>query len=356
MRTDKKYQVIGAFAGAGIGATICLAIQKQKLEKEDKELSWDTVNGWQLLLYTAAGGFLGANAGDLLYKFKAFHEDSSSFNARNFLGSLLTKESIKSDTIHFNLVIEYRQKVKDALNKIFGSKLVDFALDAGSFKNRTAIASDYDVDIILPFKKTAFVSLASMHDCVYLKLERFFGIKAVVVKNRRTIGITFTEGTHKIHFDIAPGREMGDFKNDGKLNMYVSPNWVWQNGSSIKINVEKQNKLTVNNREAREVIRLIKSYALRNGLNIPPVLITQLTVEAVTPPGKVLISKDENLYNSMHYLAKKLMQNAVWDNSNSNNNLLAKMTYNERVTASELLFSDLNKVEANPTYLNEIFK
>jgi hypothetical protein len=188
-------------------------------------------------------------------------------------------------------------------------------------------------------------------------MHKSFGHKASVVKNKKTIGVTFHVGNHEIHFDIAPGREIDNFKKDGKLNMYVSPDWVWQNGSSFKIDVDKQQQLTINNPEAREVIRLLKIYSLRNNLNIPPVIINQLTVKALSPlKYGTASSRDENLLNAMSYLASKLSHNNVRDLSNSNNNLLNKMNDDERYRSSELIFSDIKKIEKNPEYLKEIFK
>ena len=253
--------------------------------------------------------------------------------------------------------MRYRQQVKDSLYSLFQSKLADIPLDAGSFKNRTAIASNYNVDIILPFKKNAFASLASMHSSVYKKMHKAFGHKASVAKNKKTIGVTFHVGDHEIHFDIAPGREIDNFKRDGKLNMYVSPEWVWQNGSSLKIDVDKQQQLTVNNPETREVIRLLKIYSLRNNLGIPPVIISQLTVKALNcSQYGTTYSRNENLLNGMSYLAGKLSLNYVKDLSNSNNNLLNKMSDEERYRGSELIFSDVRKIEKDSAYLKEVFK
>lgn len=357
MRTDNKYRIVGTLAGAGLGAAFSIASQDARLKQKGEELTWGNVNGWQVLLWTVIGSMLGNQLGGLLYQLKAFHDENPKFNAGRFLGSLLKEESIKSDSTRFNLVMRYRQQVKDSLYAMFQSKLADMPLDAGSFKNRTAIASNYDVDIILPFKKNTFVSLSSMHNSVYKKMHKEFGLKASVVKNKRTMGVTFREGGHEIHFDIAPGREIDNFKNDGKLNMYVSPDWIWQNGSSLKIDVDKQQQLTVNNPEAREVIRLLKIYSLRNDLNIPPVIISQLTVKALSSlKFGTSYSRDENLLNSMKYLAGKLSLNTIRDFSNSNNNLLDKMNDNDRYRSSELIFSDIEKIKKDPGYLKEVFK
>lgn len=357
MRTDNKYRIIGALAGASLGAAGSIAYQNARLKQKGEELTWNNLNGWQVLLWTIIGSIVGTQLGNLLYKFKAFHDENPNFSSGSFLGSLLKEESIKSDPAHFNLVIKYRQEVKDTLNFIYQSKLADVPQDAGSFKNRTAIASDYDVDIILPFKKNAFVSLASMHSGVYKKMHKAFGHKASVIKNKKTIGVTFHVGDHEIHFDIAPGREIDNFKRDGKLNMYVSPDWVWQNGSSLKIDVDKQQQLTVNNPEAREVIRLLKIYSLRNNLGIPPVIISQLTVKALNRSQYgTTYSRNENLLNAMSYLAGKLSLNYVKDLSNSNNNLLNKMSDEERYRSSELIFSDVRKIEKDSAYLKEVFK
>lgn len=357
MRTDRKYQIIGGLAGAGLGATVSIAYQKAKLEEKGQELTWDSLNGWQLLLWATIGALLGGKARDFLYKFKAFSEENPTFSSGVFLNALLKNESIKSDPARFNVVVKYREEIKSTLYSLFYKKLADSPVDAGSFKNRTAIASDYDVDLILPFRKTAFSSLASMHSYVYKKLVKAFDGKASVEKNRRTIGITFSHNAQEVHFDIAPGREIRSFKKDGLLNMYVSADWAWGNDSSQKINVNKQQKLTVNNPQARDVIRLLKLYSLRNGLNIPPVIITQVTVKALSPTMfGTEYSKHENLLNAMNYLADKLNSNCIQDLSNSNNNLLNKMIHTDRYKAIDLLTSDIEKIEAQPSYVEEAFR
>lgn len=357
MRTDKKYQMVGALAGAGIGAAVSLAYQKTKLDEKGQELTLENLNGWQLLLWTAIGAVLGSNAGDLLYQLNAFREKNPDFSSGVFLNLLLKNESIKSDNVYFNLVAKHKEEVKYVLCRTFKKKLADIPLDAGSFKNRTAIASGYDVDFILPFKRKAFSSLATMHSYVYKKLANAFNGKALVEKNRRTIKVILNRNGHDIHFDIAPGREIRNFKIDGLLNMYVAADWVLGNDSSQKINVNKQQRLTVNNPEARDIIRLLKLYSLRNALDIPPVIITQVTVKTLSPKMfGTAYSRNENLLNAMSYLADMLSSNCIKDISNSNNNLLDRMDDTDRFKAVDLLISDIEKIENEPSYLTEVFR
>lgn len=79
------------------------------------------------------------------------------------------------------------------------------------FLRETAIGSNYDLDIVLPFKRNSYSSLEEMYYDVYEVIGKAFGDRATVTKQTKAIGLTFENNGNPIHFDVVPGREINNY-------------------------------------------------------------------------------------------------------------------------------------------------
>jgi len=354
----RKEQYITKWALIGFAGTAGVDILFQWLEHliDNRPFTWESYNGKRTLKNAFIGGAIGAGAGYLGYQAKLSEEGKHPFNSDEYLKKILSEENLKSDPRLLKKYLSYKAEIKEWLNRKFESRLISRAEDSGSFFKRTAIASNSDLDIVLAFRKNSYSTLEEMYYDVYDCLQAQFGNKAIVSKQTKAIGLTFEHNGLPIHFDIVPGREFGDYKITKELNLYVRPNWVWQKGSSFKTNIGVQKTITVNKPEVRRVVKLLKTYRVRNGIELPSVIIDQCVVDALSDNRfGVHFSDTENLLNSMNFIAKRIQQSNYLDVTNSNNNLNSKLSSSERNYLAEQLYTDIERIEENPRYIKEIF-
>ena len=357
MRRKEKYIAKGAVTGAALTSIADIILQWVEHKKSDQAFTWESYNGIRTLKRASIGGLAGGAIGYAAYQYKISEESKLPFNPDNYLKKLLTEENLKSNPETLEKFLSARNKIKDWLWDEFELELVNRPEDAGSFFKRTALVSNFDLDIILPFKKNSFQSLKEMYYCVYEIIGKEFGQKARVTKQTKAIGMSVVHKDELIHFDIVPGREINNYKLDRDLNLYVKPNWGWQRGGHFKTNVDIQKRITVNNPKARSVIKLLKKYRNANGMKIPSTIIEQYTINALSKKYYGINSSEtENLLNTMSHISEKITQNTLIDFANSNNNLLDKIDYYRRMDISNLLSMDINRIENNPRYITEIFE
>ncbi len=357
MRKKDKHIVKGIVIGAGITALGDVFIQWWQHMKKGEAFTWKNYDGWRTVKYSLIGGAIGGGLGYAEYYSKSNEESKHSFKVDNYLNNILIEERIKASPDVFNNIAAAREKIKQRLAQKFGSKLVTFPEDTGSFYKRTAIGSNYDLDIILPFKKSSYRSLEEMYYNVHDILLKEYGSRAKVTKETKAIRITLVFNNTPVQIDIVPGREINNYLIEKDLNLYVRPEWIWQNGKSLKTNVDVQKNLTVNKPEARRVIKLLKSYRDRNGLPLPTLIIDQCVVDALSKENFGIHPSDtENLLNSMDFISKKMEQRNLFDKANSNNNLLDKISDFDKIKIVNQLNEDIKKIEDNPRYIKEIFE
>jgi hypothetical protein len=357
MRRQDRYILNGALIVGG--ATVLLDILMQWLEHRDKgiDFTWESYNGMRTFKRSLVGATVGGGLGYGYYCYKIREEANFPFNSDEYVKKILTEEHLKANPAVFKSVVAYREKVKQWLVDKFGNKLVAMPEDTGSFFKRTAIGSNYDLDIVLPFKRNSYSSLEEMYYDVYEVIGKAFGDRATVTKQTKAIGLTFENNGNPIHFDVVPGREINNYAVEKDLNLFVKPEWIWQRGGSFKTNVGIQKGMTINKPEARTVIKLLKAYRDRNSLPLPTLMVEQCVVDALSENNfGVYASPTENLLNCMGFISKRMEQKSLMDIANSNNNLHDKVTDMQKSYISNQLRKDIQRIEENPRYIKEIFE
>ncbi|WP_431215521.1 hypothetical protein ACQ86N_13005 [Puia sp. P3] len=357
MRRKSRYMSTCAVFGGALLFANDFVNQRTTCHDNGVELTLDNYDWGRGLKSSLAGATIGAGLGWVYYQYLRYEEAKFPFDPDTYLEAVLLKEHLKSDPGFLRQLLEIRDRVSAKLKSIFGDDLMENPIVAGSFRKRTAILSGSDLDIILVFSKNACGTLEEMYEYAYDRIRAEFSEKAIVTKQRRSIGLTFDSGEDSIYVDIIPGRAIGDYPRDRRLNLYVRPEWFWQRGSSMKVNIKQQLAITRNLPAARKIIKLLKIYRERFAPALPSAVIEQCTVQALSQYGwGISPSIAENLLNAMESLARKLRQTAQWDMGNSNNNLNKKMSSWERNAIANRLDSDLEAVDEDERYLIEIFE
>lgn len=356
MRRQDKQIVNGALIVGGATALIDIFLQWLENKEKGVDFTWDSYNGMRTFKRSIVGAAVGGSLGYSYYRYQISEEAKLSFNSDDYVKRVLTEENLKANPTALKNVVAHREKVKNWMLEKFGYNLVALPEDTGSFYKRTAIASNYDLDIVLPFKRSSYNSLQEMYYDVYEVMRKAFSDRATVTKQTKAIGLTFENNGNPIHFDVVPGREINNYAVEKDLNLYVKPDWIWQRGSSFKTNVDVQKSMTVNKSEARTVIKLLKTYRDRNNLPFPTLMVEQYVVDALSDNNfGVYASPTENLLNCMAFISKKMEQKSLIDIANSNNNLHDKITEMQKSYISNKLRNDIKRIEENPRYMKEIF-
>jgi hypothetical protein len=357
MRKKQKYILNGAVIGGGILVATDILLQWLESQNNGTKLTLQTFDFKRTFKIGALGSGIGGLVGYGLYLNDTAREKQIPFNSNRYLQKVLSSEYLRNDPIYFDSVLSKRELTRKWVMKQFENDLAGYPEYGGSLYKGTAITSEYDSDIIIPFRRNSYLSLKNMFEDVYEKVDEKFGSLAKVRMGSKAIELTFLNEEKDICIDLVPGREINNYRIDKELNLYIRPEWFWQDGSSFKANIRHQKSIVSNTPGAKRIIKLLKIYKRRNNLPLSKVLIEQAVVEAMSPKNYGYHSSEiENLLNSMSFISKKLKQKTLPDFSNSNNNLNGKYSEGERYSVATLLENDIARIENNPRYLKEIFE
>lgn len=357
MRKQNKYIFNGVALTAGIVGLIDYFQQKEKLERIGQKMTWENYNGFQafkkITIFTVIGGIVGNE----VYKREFREESKMEFSSDNFLRKLVREENPNLNCGKLQELKSITKEVKDKLYNKFSDQLICYPETVGSLSKKIAITNTYDSDIVMPFKKdNHFGNMENLSNEVHNTIEDLFEDNAEVIKRTRATSLKFqgNKGTHKI--DIVYGREIGNYKDDKNLNLYIRRSFFWQKGTTFKTNIDIQKNLLKNKPEVRELIKLLKSYRDKNNLLIENTLLEQLALESLSfyNNGKEF-PVTENFKECMEYIVEKLSGKRILDYANSNNNLLNRMHPTDTQIAIEQINSDLIKINSTPYYIKEMF-
>ena len=107
-------------------------------------------------------------------------------------------------------VKQRREEIKEKMRNHYGNNKYS-SFDSGSFAKHTAINIKFDLDLVEPFKHSAFGTLQDMFDDVYDFLAEEYKDTGVTVRKQKvSVGVSFPieEGDNKpVELDVVPGRE-----------------------------------------------------------------------------------------------------------------------------------------------------
>lgn len=357
MRRKDKHIIDGGLIGFALFSLSNVFLQWFEHKIEGKRLNIESFDGKRALEAGAWGGVAGAATGYLTYCYKVEEESKLPFSSNSYLKKLLNEENLKADPESYTQIVKLKKEIEECLYCSFKENLVAPPEIVGSFPKKTANKSKFDLDFILPFQRDSYSTLREMYDDVFNTIgEKFKGI-AYVSKQSKSISLELNVNGESFYSDIVPGREIGDYKFDKKLNLYVNPKWSWQDGSMTKTDINVQRNITVNNPEARTAIRLTKNYLNSNSLKLNSPIIEQHIIDALSSKNYgTSHSITENFLNSLEYISKKLPHENFIDLANSNNNLHSKVARADRNYIASFIKRDIDRIEKNPHYIKEIFE
>ena len=357
MRKKNRYVTKGAAGTAFFFMIIDGFSQYLELKEEGKSF-WKNLDLNRAFKAGAKGLVIGGLLGYILYKVHQWEERDLPFCPDNHLHKVLNIHSAQSDAKFVSTAKKLIRELKEKLAFEFGNDLVDKPLDFGSSKTKTAIGGSSDFDILVPFKKNVGTIVDLYEDVHEFMVDNYESDFFDIRKQRHSVGLTFDDGEVCVHVDVVPARERNNYQETGDVTILRRSKGFWETPTYIKTNIWKKRNVVVNQPETRRIVKLMKIYrgAANFYLNSPVVL--ALVKEAMDKNmGYINSSIYNNWTLAMGYVADQLQtRTRVTDIANSNNNLLEKVSQNQRNSIIARIFKDLESLEKSPQYLKEIFE
>jgi len=182
---------------------------------------------------------------------------------------------------------EKYQELKEILEDKYKGRIYA-PFKSGSIAKKTAINWKYDLDIVLPFKRSEAGTLKEMYEEVagYLEDQRYTENDLLKARRQRTsIGLFYQKGFEQLEIDVVPGRELNDedFQEADPEKKKLNLHWneTPQTRQSIQTNIHKQVETIKGKGDERKVIRLLKAWKLHRELvGVKSFLLELITIKA----------------------------------------------------------------------------
>lgn len=263
-----------------------------------------------------------------------------------------------------NKVLERREEIKAKMHDRYGSEKYS-SFGSGSFAKHTATNEKFDLDLVEPFKHSAFETLQEMFDSVYDYLAGEYCDTGVTIRKQKvSIGVSFPieQGDKKpVELDIVPGRELSndDYPESHDLNLcFNEDHWGFKKGTSQKTNIQKQISHIEGKSSERQIIRLLKIWKKQKCKKYKSFVIELAVIRALDG-----YDGDKSLWSrlkfTMEYLRDHITEKSfhLIDPGNSNNDVIAAMEDYDRESFKSDMESMLNNIDIDPeSYLPYYFK
>lgn len=260
-----KYAKSGAWIGGTAGSLYNFHQQLQRMSQDSNyQFNWSTLIR-DTLIGVGGGASLGAGIGyivDYLNKLEQAVDTTTvlKFSANSLKLDKSSREyrevSAKANRISYNLQRQFRHLLIKPIYR------------TGSTQNGTALADDFDIDIVLEFRSGTFSSTQEMYDSVYQSLYELEDNDLMKVRRqRKSIGVLFKSDTGEFKVDVVPVKRSMAFNkrtSAGYLHM-ESRSWFKDN-SRTKTDIKALNSVCLTPMQ-KELLILLKNW--RNNYSVP---------------------------------------------------------------------------------------
>lgn len=281
-----------------------------------------------------------------------------SFDNSAHLQSVLDTHKMSHIQSFVDKVKKKRNEIVDNINSHYSTSQRYHAFNSGSMAKHTATNIKFDMDVVIPFKHSAFSTLEEMFNDLYDFLYEEYGATATVRKQKVSIGIEYPveEGDEKpIQVDIVPGRELSDddYSTSHNLNLYFNADhWGFKKGSRQKTNIQKQIDHISGRHNERKIIRLLKIWKKQNSKDYKSFMLELFCIKALD--GCDSGSLWDDLKHAMEYIRDNVESESfhLYDPGNSANDIMASLSTGDKASLKSDMMTLLNNIELFPeTYL-----
>lgn len=278
------------------------------------------------------------------------------------LENVLKSIKISNEQTLLDKHIFKKNEIKEALEQEYEDKIYS-PFNSGSYKKNTAINTKFDFDLVAPFKRNAFDSLAIMHDELFNFLYEKYKNVANVKKQKVSIGLDFfpDKDGDVVKIDVVPGRELNQdqyAKNDA-LNLYVFSRYgkIDEGSERLKTNIQAQIANIRNNAEKgaiRQMIRLLKVWKV-NGQKSPKSFFLELITIIAFEKKDIKGDLWDKLKSVMEFIRDEVKTIELPDPGNRSNDVADTLTDPEKETLSFDMKTMINTIERDSDYIKTYF-
>lgn len=196
-----------------------------------------------------------------------------SMTTQEYLETILKQQSLSDDSDEIKALRSERDIVEKVLRDSLEKSKPNIQY-AGSYKKGTMIKDNYDLDIVCFFNHDDTEAGETLQE-IYNNVKEVLGSNYHVVPKRSALQLQNKDplkfGIY-FHIDVVPGRFTDDKREDAFL--YQSSG----EKKYLKTNLQKHIK-HIKNSGLRDIIKLIKSWKVRNGLDIKTFVLELLVVK-----------------------------------------------------------------------------
>ncbi len=257
---------------------------------------------------------------------------------------------------HQTFYREKRDQVIATLQDNFQGMLADKIIMSGSLKKSTELNTNFDVDLIVPFRHDAF-TLDNMAAQVYEVLEDSFAHKLrwVVRDQRVSVGMIYKKfGGPSVKIDVVPGREIGlnAYRWNRYLKLYSS-----DGQTHFQTNIHLQVEALQNApKGTRRIIRLLKIWKNHgNGLKIKSFFLELLAIEAMKYQPAYQPELVDQLLHTLAFIRDNIQSIRLIDPGNSNNIVSEMLTAMDKRKISKTFESMIASIQSRPNALLQFF-
>jgi hypothetical protein len=142
---------------------------------------------------------------------------------------------------------------------------------AGSIAKKTMIRANYDADLVV-YVHSDETGVGDTLDDIYDTIQGYLNEKYVTIQKTSAIRLLGMNSFSILHVDVVPGRFFDDTKTDTWLHRTTGDKCRFK--TNLKVHLD-----TIKNSGVRPLIRLMKLWASRNGIQCPTFILELLTIK-----------------------------------------------------------------------------
>lgn len=217
-----------------------------------------------------------------------------------YLASVLERQTLQDWEL--KPLQEAREEIGNLLKSNFGWSTRFYY--GGSYGKRTMIRLNYDLDIVIYFDSQRFSTLKEMYESVFGVLWNKYPGRT----QKKTVAIQISYAG-SFHIDVVPARLI-EF-SDNEANLYRT-----DIGTSLKTSVQNQVQ-HVRDSDLRDIMRLMKVWRERHGLEFKSFALELLVIRALT--GEDVRGYDNKAWRVLCFIRDNVCDVSLIDPANSNN-------------------------------------
>lgn len=265
MTKTVKYAKSGAWLGGTAGSLYNVRQQFQRMDQDHNyQFNWSSLIR-DTLIGVGGGASLGAGIGYIVDYLNKLEQAVDTTTVLKF-----SVNSLKLDksSPEYRAVSAKANKISYTLQQQFGHLLVKPIYRTGSTQNGTALAYNFDIDLVSEFRAGTFSSTQEMYDSVYDCLCELVDNDLTKIRRQsKSIGILFKGDAGEFKVDVVPvkrSKTSNQRTSAGYLHK-ESRSWFRDN-SRTKTDIEALNSVNMTPVQ-KELLVLLKNW--RNCHNVP---------------------------------------------------------------------------------------